>query len=120
MPRLIYSLVRGEERMYLNAMIQEEAMAEAYNQMGYGSLDADPLEILAKLTREGFHIEREADYPYRCFREADGSEDLHMISILSQKTQYTVAELNKLMEDGMTLEQIFEEEKKNPLVGRTW
>lgn len=118
--------------MHLNAMSQEDAMAEAYHNMGYGPLDTDPLEVLARLTREGFRVECEADYPYR-FREADGSEDLHAISLAqinaeqpknpsdeSWRTQYTVGELNKLIEDGMTLEQIFEEEKKNPLPGRTW
>lgn len=35
-------------------------------------------------------------------------------------TQYTVGELNGLLESGLSLEQIFEEERKNPLPGRTW
>lgn len=56
-------------------------MDEACHKVGLGSPDADSSEILAKLAREGFRIEREADYPYQYFREADGSEDLHAISL---------------------------------------
>lgn len=75
--------------MYLNAMSHEEAIAEAYHNLGYGPLDTDSLEILAKLTREGFRVECEADYPYQPphFLEADGSEDLHAISLMLQRIE---------------------------------
>lgn len=36
------------------------------------------------------------------------------------RTRYTVTELNKLMESGMSLEQIFEDERSTPLADRTW
>lgn len=71
--------------MRLNAMCEEDALAEAYHDLGYGPIDADPLTILGKLTHEGFRMECEADYPYRrCFTEADGAEDLHMMSLAMQ------------------------------------
>ena len=85
MPRLFYSLVRGAERMRLNAMCEEDALAEAYHDLGYCPIDADPLTILGKLTHEGFRVECEGDYPYRQSPEADKPEDLHMMSLMSQK-----------------------------------